>query len=61
MIIITQNGWDWDELYEYGPQQTSDIIEQVHTRLSEVLGPDGEQLVILKARPRIGFDLSRKD
>lgn len=61
MIVITQNGWDWPELYDYDTQHSTEVLVSQNIRISELLGPDGEPLTIELARPKIGFDLSRKE
>lgn len=40
-----------------GVVPTIEVWEDSDTRISEVLGPDGEKLIIRRARMKIGFDL----
>ena len=44
---------DWDG---YCPVPTVDMPR--HERISALLGPDGEPLMVPYARPRLGFDLT---
>ena len=59
MIIITQPLWDpWPEPDPVNlVNETITVIEDKNIRTSAILGPDGEPLRIVRARPQIGFDL----
>lgn len=50
--------WRLEQLGPDGGTATDAFISD-NVRISELLGPDGEPLLIERARPRAGFDLSR--
>lgn len=56
MIDITQFDWWAHDFDDPEPHRIS-VFEGERDRVSELLGPDGEPLRIVRARPRIGFDL----
>lgn len=57
---IFQPGYaEWAEPETYLPDLT--VFAATHTRLSEVLGPDGESLMVPYPKPKVGFDLTPTD
>jgi hypothetical protein len=59
MIDITQAGWDWPVLYENEVEQPAlTVSEPIRARVSAILGPDGEPLMVGYGRPKLGFDLT---
>lgn len=47
----------WDN-YDYPDNQSMFVDVPNSTRISELLGPDGEPLMVGYERPRLGFDLT---
>lgn len=60
MIHITQAGWDWPEIEAPGECPSPQVWQMPSERVSELLGPDGEPLMVAYPRPRMGFDLTPK-
>ena len=60
MIVITQSGWKWTELDAPGFVANPDVFSAPAERVSELLGPDGEPLLVGYERPKLGFDLTPK-
>lgn len=58
MIDITQAGWDWALLDEPGGIPAPQVWHTPAERISQLLGPDGEPLLVPYPRNRIGFDLT---
>jgi hypothetical protein len=56
MIDVTQAGW-WPE-YDEPQQQSCEVFDAPRARVSELLGPDGEPLMVGYERPKLGFDLT---
>jgi len=45
---------------EWGGRSSGlDVFASEHQRVSALLGPDGEPLMVGYSRPKLGFDLSR--
>lgn len=40
------------------PETSTQVIEDENTRVSSLLGPDGNPLIIRRKRHKIGFDLT---
>lgn len=57
MIDITQEGFVWEVFDNPGECPEPDFWETTKERISSLLGPDGEPLIILLDRPKLGFDL----
>jgi len=59
--MITSD-WDITPFSHNGSGYCPDISvdESRHERVSELLGPDGKPLMVGYARPKIGFDLTRR-
>ena len=47
----------WDN-YDYHDNRSMFVDVPNSTRISELLGPDGEPLMVGYERPRLGFDLT---
>lgn len=60
MIHITQAGHYWPELEGPSECPSPQVWQAPAERVSELLGPDGEPLLVGYERPRIGFDLTPK-
>ena len=59
MINETQGGWYWEVLDRSGAGECPqpDVWRSESRRVSALLGPDGEPLMVPFERPAIGFDL----
>ena len=60
VIHITQHGWEWPELDSPTKCPEPQVWYTPAERVSELLGPDGEPLLVPYPRRRIGFDLTPK-
>lgn len=57
--MIVSN-WDWSLLdipNDMGECASPAVLDRPHERVSELLGPDGEPLLVAYPRRAIGFDL----
>lgn len=60
MIVTDPNSLSWDVEYKIPEQPEITLFMPTHHRVSELLGPDGEPLMVPFERPKLGFDLSPK-
>lgn len=61
MILYPQFGWgEWGITLEDGQCVAPSVWHSPAERVSEVLGPDGEPIMVGFERPRMGFDLTPK-
>ena len=59
VIIINQEGW-YPNLENGQSYMTYEVFDMPHERVSALLGPDGETLMVQYPRRAIGFDLRQK-
>jgi len=60
MIILDPADAQWDATEEMGDTPCPEVFSAPHERISELLGPDGEPLLVPYERPAMGFDLRPK-
>lgn len=60
MIVVEPASWEWDEDIPQGRMEPVTVFTPSHERVSELLGPDGEPLMVQYERPALGFDLRPK-
>jgi len=58
MIITDPNEMSWGAQYEEPHAPDLTLFMPTHHRVSELLGPDGEPLMVPYARHKLGFDLT---
>lgn len=62
MIDITQQGFDWPMLWDIsGQQQQLTVFSSTSVRDSKLLDATGEPLQVGYERPKLGFDLRKKN
>lgn len=57
-MIVNPELTGWGYKLEDGYVAYTSVLELPPSRVSEVLGPDGEPLIVQPERRRIGFDLT---
>lgn len=61
MIIVSPTIGDLSyDPYEYWDSETMVVDVTPHVRISELLAPDGEPLMVGFEKPRVGFNLAGK-
>lgn len=60
MIVLEPAAWEWDDQIPSGHIESVTVFTPSHERVSELLGPDGEPLMVPYPRPSLGFDLRPK-
>ncbi len=61
MIVVEPQSWEWDDDVPHGQIETVTVFTSPHERISDLLGPDGEPLLVPYERPALGFDLRPKN
>ena len=60
MIVLDPQDAQWETSEDAGQCADVTVFVGGHSRVSELLGPDGEALDVPYERPALGFDLTPK-